>query len=96
MAATSQPARKKRTDRLSNAAKAALRHGSHDAIVARLASLNPTLRSGRWLPKSNRYATNTVHKLALLFRKKKPAKLREGELVAYVAVSAPLHCADGW
>jgi hypothetical protein len=45
---------------------------------------------------SNRYASNTVEKLAHILRKIKPAKLHEGELIAYMAVSAPLHCADGW
>jgi hypothetical protein len=87
---------RKRSDRLSSQAKAVLRHGSRDAIITRLANLAPSLRSGRWLPKSNRYATNTIEKLQHVVNKKKPAKLHEGELSAYVAVSGPLHCADGW
>jgi hypothetical protein len=96
MATKKGAARKKNQDRLTSAAKATLRHGSHDAIVTRLTHLNGVLRTGRWLPKTNRYATNTIQKLQHVTRQNKPAKLREGELIAYVAVSAPLHCADGW
>jgi hypothetical protein len=73
-----------------------LRRGSHAAIIEDLTSLKLTLRKGRWLPKSNYYVINTRRKLQDFSKKNKTPKLREREMATYVAVSAPLHCADGW
>ena len=96
MPAKTPAARKKQRTGLSASAKAVLRHGSHAAILSRFAGLTPTLQSGRWLPKTNRYATDTAAKVKHLLKANKSVKRREGELVAYVAVSGPLHCSDGW
>jgi hypothetical protein len=95
--ATAKPARRKRNDsRLTFEAKAVLRRGSHAAVVERLTSLSSTLQTGRWLPEANFYVTDTIRKLQDFGKKKKSPKLRQRAMVEYVAVSAPLHSADGW
>jgi hypothetical protein len=96
--ATAKPRKpKKAPSRLTGPAQATLRLGSHAAVLERLILLKRTFDSGRWLPRDNFYVKDTLRKLKVFAKKTTPPPtLREREMTAYVAVSAPLHCADGW
>jgi hypothetical protein len=81
---------------MTDATKRMLRLGSRTAVLDRMISLKRTFNSGRWLPRDNYYITDTLAKLQPFTKKGASPNLREREMTAYVAVSSPLHCADGW
>jgi hypothetical protein len=71
-----------------------VRAGSIQTIAAVLARRMVDFeRHGRWLPRSNRYRTDTVSRLE---KDVGAAVVAERDLVQYVAVSVPLHLVDGW
>ena len=71
-----------------------IRKLSRDNVAQALARLDPFIAKRRWLAKTNRYAINTVERLALDL---KPGKtLHAKHLAQYIAASSILHCADGW
>ncbi|MBE0682348.1 MAG: hypothetical protein IH589_10575 [Anaerolineales bacterium] len=51
------------------------------------------LRNGRWLELNNSYLVNTTRKIHQDFNS---STLNNADLGAYISVSAPLHCVDGW
>jgi hypothetical protein len=59
-----------------------------------LAKLDRYISNARWLAKTNRYAVNTIDRLAL---DNTPTNaIQPQDLAQYIAASAVLHCADGW
>ena len=71
-----------------------LASASRKQIVASLLRLRPQIRSGKWLDASNRYLSNTIANLAA--DSQKASHIRDSDLSEYIAVSAILHCIDGW
>lgn len=78
--------------KLQDVSKRALRTASRQAIRDDLNALHPSLKRKRWLPASNRYITDTIDRL----KKDRQTAINAADLAAYIAASAPLHCADGW
>src|SRR6185436_17477307 len=78
--------------KLQDVSKRALRTASRQAVRDDLNALHPSLRRRRWLPASNRYITDTIDRL----KKDRQTTINAADLAAYIAASAPLHCADGW
>src|SRR6267154_602060 len=58
------------------------------------ANLSSSMIRLRWLPKSNRYAENTLARLKL--DAKPTGSVRTTHLSQYISASSLLHCSDGW
>src|ERR1700722_6306108 len=67
---------------------------NRDYVERTLAELDPFISKSRWVGKTNRYASDTVDRLAL--DTKSPSLLRTTHLAQYISASSILHCADGW
>lgn len=70
-----------------------LEHASDAAIRAALHDLIPQFRANRWLDPENPYSTGTAKAVSSLRKKGRISRPRLNE---YIAVSAVLHCFDGW
>ncbi|WP_156936633.1 hypothetical protein [Chelativorans sp. J32] len=72
---------------------AAITAASPAAVIKTLAATGRYCRQGRWLGKGNRYASDTVQKLANDIASN---TINRRHLAQYIAVSTVLHASDGW
>jgi hypothetical protein len=77
---------------LKDVSKRSLRTASRQAVRDDLSALHAVFKRRRWLPASNRYVRDTIERL----QKDRGTSVKLPDLASYIAVSAPLHCADGW
>ncbi len=79
---------------LSTTQKNVLRRSSRTAIETIFQRLDPVLTQNRWLYRGNRYRRNCVNRIQRDTAAGRAISSRH--LADYIAVSAPLHCSDGW
>jgi hypothetical protein len=64
------------------------------SVETTLGKLDPFVSQSRWLAKGNRYAINTISRLAL--DTKPTSSIHATHLAQYISASSILHCTDGW
>ena len=79
--------------KLNHQQKKILRTASNDSVINVLAGLNRCFRRNRWVSSTNRYIVKTIPKLK---RHNLNDVNHNRDLASYIAVSAILHCFDGW
>ncbi len=72
-----------------------LRRASDETIQSTFSLLQPSLRRGRWLPGSNRYAGRHIARIHDDARGANP-QVDSGSLLQYAAASTLRHVGDGW
>ncbi len=79
-----------RKSKLTAQQKKVLRSASREAVQTALQKLDGFFQRDIWLGKTNKYRINTIQRL------KRANTVRDIDLSEYIAVSAILHCFDGW
>jgi hypothetical protein len=83
-----------RAEKISKRDRAVIKTVKRTNVEQTLAKLGPVISTSRWVPKSNRYAVNTIN--CIRIDSAASGTLRPRALSQYIASSAILHCADGW
>lgn len=78
---------------LSNAEQLILARASSAAVSAGIQRSSRNISRDRWLAAGNRYRVSTIKSIGDDFV---AGRINSRQLAAYIAVSAPLHCCDGW